>query len=264
MLGFYMDDSADHKRKTVFSVAGFVIKAGDTFETERPWVARTEREGLDYFRTYDCTNLENHFQEKLVDRYGLTTARVIADAVLADCKSFVASSPMYSYIAGVMMDDYRTVAAEPDGQIVLNEDPYVFVHHLLIGLVLDEVYQWPRAEVVAFLYDEHSKAALLQSSWADYKEANPNWANAAGIIAPLDDKTNPLIQMADLLANTGTRFFLEFQEDPDTARDKLKAWLGGNLMRVVYADARWLREMVAGNVERCRRFGAKNGMYYPP
>lgn len=265
VLGFYIDDSADHKRKTVFSVAGFVGQGDDWFDVERFWNARLEREGLDYFRTYDCVNLENEFFKKLVERHkSLNTARVIADAVLSDLRKLVATSPLYAYCAGFLMDDYRLVASEPDGQIVLNEDPYIFAHHLLMGLVLDDVNTFPRREIIAFMYDEHSKAASLQDSWVGFKEQNPNWANSAGTLAPLDDKTHAPIQVADLIARSTTRFFLEFPNDPEAAKAKLKGWLKGNLQQVVYADARWLREVVAGNVERFRALGAKAGMVKIP
>jgi Protein of unknown function (DUF3800) len=263
VLGFYIDDSADHKRKTVFSVAGFVGEGEDWFDVERFWNARLEREGLDYFRTYDCVNLENHFRERLVDRHGLNTARVIADAVLSDLKQLVATSNLYAYCLGVLMDDYRLVASEPDGQIVLNEDPYIFAHHLLMGLVLDDVNAFPRREIIAFMYDNHSKAALLQDSWAGFQEQNPNWAHSAGTLAPLDDKTNAAIQVADLIAHSTTRFFLEFPNDPE-AKAKLKGWLKGNLQRVVYVDARWLRELVAENIDRFRALGAKAAMIKVP
>lgn len=263
MLAFYMDDSADHKRKTVFSVAGFVGEGDQWFDVERLWHARLEREGLDYFRTYDCVNREGEFQKKLVDRHGLTTAGVVADALLCDLKQILANSNVYAYCLGVLMDDYRLVASEPDGQVVLNEDPYVFAHHLLIGLVLDAVNDFPRPEIVAFLYDEHSKATLLQDSWAGFKEQNPTWAKSAGTLAPLDDKRHGPIQMADLMAHSTTRFFLKFPSDPDAAKANLKDWLKGNLMRVVYADAKWLREVVAGNIERFHAIGAKAGLIYP-
>ncbi|MGH9510859.1 MAG: DUF3800 domain-containing protein [Terriglobales bacterium] len=263
MLGFYMDDSADQKRQTVFSVAGFVIEAGDTFETERSWDARLEREGIDYFRAYDCINLEGEFRKKLVDLHGLTTARVIADAVYNDCKTLAALAPMYGYAACVKMDDYRLVAGEPDGQIVLNEDPYIFAHHLLMGIVLEAVNEFPREEVVAFLYDEHSKAALLQNSWTSFRRSNPTWARPAGTLAPLDDKIHAMLQMADLFANATTRFFQEFQTGPEIARAKMKEWLGDHLMRIVYVNERWLREAVAGNVERMKKLDAKGGIIYP-
>ena len=81
-----MDDSADAQRKTVFSVAGFIAEPDQWFEAQRHWESRLKKEGLDYFRTYECINLEGEFRKKLVDRHGLTTARVIANAVLYDLK----------------------------------------------------------------------------------------------------------------------------------------------------------------------------------
>ena len=48
------------------------VKAGETFGVEHHWSARLEREGLDYFRAYDCMNLKGEFRGKSVDRYGWT------------------------------------------------------------------------------------------------------------------------------------------------------------------------------------------------
>ena len=263
MLGFYMDDSADAERKTVFSVAGFIGEGKDWFDVERHWGARLAREGLDYFRTYDCINLQGEFQRKLVDRHGLTTARVIADAVLNDLKQIVATSNIYAYCLGVLMDDYLLVASEPDGEIVLDKDPYVFAHLQQIGLVLDEVHRFPRREIVAFLYDDHSKAALLGNSWSRFKDCNPNYAKSAGIFEPLDDKLHIPIQVADLLAHTTTRTFQQWPSDPDAAKSRLKDWLQSHLMQVAYANAEYLRLLVTENVERARAMGARGGLFYP-
>lgn len=259
MLGCYIDDSADAKKQVVFSVGAFVGKPDDWFEVQRRWGKRLELEGLDYFRTYECVNLEGEFQRKLVDRHGLTTARVIADALLADLKNIIATSPLYAFCLGVLMDDYNFVASEPDGAIVLNKDPYIYAHHEIIGGVLLEARKFPYQEYIAFLYDEHSKAQLLQNSWASFKEANPNWAKSAGTLEPLDDKVHIPIQVADLLAHTTTRTFLAFRSDPQAAKDKLKGWLGNNLIEAAYANADYLRQVVAHNVERSRAMGVKGG-----
>jgi hypothetical protein len=263
MLACYIDDSADAQQKTVYSVAGFVADTAEWFDVSRYWSMRLEREGLDYFRTWECVNLEGEFQSKLVDRHGLTTARVIADAVLRDLKQLVATSKLYAFCMGVLMDDYRQVVNEPDGAIVLNKDPYVFAHQMFIGIILGEVQKFPYRQIMAFHYDEHSKAALFQKSWDGYKECNPNWANSAGILEPLDDKTNVPIQIADLLAHTTTRMFLQWRSEPEAAVSNLKSWLKGNLMRVPYTTADFLRTLVAGNVERMRAKGVKGGLIIP-
>lgn len=263
MLACYIDDSADTQQKTVYSVAGFVADSAVWFDIERYWSMRLKSEGLGYFRTWECVNLEGEFQRKLVDRHGLTTARVIADAVLRDLKELVAASNLNAFCMGVLMNDYRQVVSEPDGEIVLNKDPYVFAHQMFIGVILSEMDNFSRRELIAFHYDEHSKASLLQNSWDGYKECNPNWAKSAGILEPLDDKSHVPIQVADLLAHTTTRMFQQWRNDSEAAVANLKGWLGGNLIRVPYVNANFLRDVVAGNVERFRAKGAKGGVIVP-
>jgi hypothetical protein len=252
VLGFYMDDSADTGREKVFSVAGFVGESSDWFDVERHWSRVLEREGIDYFRTYDCVNLEGEFRRKLVDKHGLTVARVIADAMLAELKQIIATSNIFGYSLAVLMDDYRQVLSEPDGPLVLDPDPYLGSHYQLIGFVLKDLQVFPGVEVCAFLYDEHSKAHLLQQGWQYFKQANPNYAKHAGTLAPLDDKQHIPIQVADLLAHTTTRLYDRRPVDLVAAYDKLRTWLGVNLTFAAYCNAKYLRELVAANAPRIK------------
>jgi hypothetical protein len=259
VFGCYMDDSADHGRKTVFSVGGFVGESEQWFDLERHWDRALKHAGVDYFRTFDCVNLAGEFQKKLVDVHGLTTARVIADALLADLKQIATTSDIYAYCAAILMEDYRQVLSEPDGAIVLNPDPYVYSHYQLIGLVLADFLKSERFEVCAFLYDESSKAVLMQSGWEGFKKANPNWGKHAGTLAPLDDKIHIPIQVADLLAYTTTKVYASVPVDEAKVRGEqlLKSWLKAHLIRVVYADAEYLRAVVAANLERVKAHKAK-------
>ena len=207
MLGCYMDDSADHRQKTVFSVGGFVGDSEDWFDLERHWDRALKHAGVTYFRTTECVHLLEGEGQRLADVHGLNTARVIADALLNDLKQIVATSDIYAFSTAILMEDYRQVLSEPDGAIVLNPDPYVYGHYQFIGTVLDQFLKFERFEVCAFLYDESSKAALMQAGWEGYKKENPNWAKHAGTLAPLDDKVNIPIQVADLLAYTTTKVY---------------------------------------------------------
>jgi|SRR5579872_1123 len=254
VLGCYIDDSADHGRKTVFSVGGFVGEADKWFDIDRHWNLALEKAGVDYFRTYECVNLEGEFRKKLVDVHGLTTARVIADALLVDLKQIVATSDVYAFSAAVLMADYRQVLSEPEGSIVLNPDPYVYGHYQLIGCVLDEMLKFERYEVCAFLYDESSKASLMQSGWEGFKNENPNWGKHAATLAPLDDKTCTAIQMADLLAYTTTKIYASasIEEAKERGETLLRSWLKKHIIKVVYADADYLRAIVGANLERVK------------
>src|SRR5713226_1112120 len=159
-LGFYMDDSADRSRKTVFSVAGFLGYVLDWDDLEKEWEKRVKRDGIDYFRTYDCKSLSGEF-EKLVLKYGLTTARVFADAMLKDLKDMVHKAPLAAYCLGVLMDDFREAIKHPDAQMVLTDDPYFAAHQQVIILVALDACRLTPPEPVAFVYDEHSKAKAL-------------------------------------------------------------------------------------------------------
>ncbi len=254
MFGCYIDDSADHGRKTVLSVAGFVGDSETWFDIERHWGRALKGAGVDYFRSYECINLEGEFQRKLVDVHGLTTARVIADALLADLKQIVATSDIYAFSTAVLMEDYRQVLSEPDGAIVLNRDPFIYAHYQLIGLVLDEFLKYPRFEVCAFGYDESSKAALMQSGWEGFKKENPNWGKHAATLFPVDDKRCIPIQTADLLAYTTTKVYasVTVEQAKEHGEKYLKSWLNKHIIRVTYCDAEYLRRIVAANLERVK------------
>jgi hypothetical protein len=254
MLCCYIDDSADHSRKTVFSTAGFVGESEKWFEFERWWVRALNKAGIDYFHTYDYANMAGEFRRKLADVHGLTTARVIADALLAELKQLIATSDIYGFSTAVLMADYREVASEPDGSIVLNPDPYFYGHYQLIGTVLSEFLKFGRHEICAFLYDESSQASVMKTGWEGFKAANPNWGKHAGTLESADDKKCVPIQAADLLAYTTTKVYEQATVDEAKERGErlLKAWLPRHLIRVTYCDADYLRAVVEANIERVR------------
>jgi len=229
------------------------------FDLERHWDRALKHAGVSYFRTTECVNLLDGEFQRLADAHGLTTARVIADALLKDLKQIIATSDIYAFCTAVLMEDYRQVLSEPDGAIVLNPDPYIYAHYQFIGLVLAEFLKFERFEVCAFLYYETSKARLMQDGWEGYKKENPNWARHAGALAPLDDKLHIPIQVADLLAYTPTRVYASASVEEAKLRGEqhLKSWLKGHLIRVTYCDAEYLRAVVAANLERVKAHKAK-------
>jgi hypothetical protein len=178
-------------------------------------------------------------------------------AMLREMKQIISTSNIYGYSLGVLMEDYRQVLSEPDGAIVLYPDPYIGSYHQLIGIVLDELSEWPHFEVIAFLYDEHSKAHLLQASWPSFKEKNPRWGKHAGTLAPLDDKVHIPIQVADVLAYTTTQVYKQGFNDRDAGKKLLKNWLGRHMIRAVYMDARYLRTLVRANLEMMKAHRAR-------
>lgn len=251
IVGLDLDDSADHKRTIVFSVGGFLGYPGEWFELERKWETRVKDDGLSYFRTADYASMGLGWGgefDKLVDKHGLTTARVIADALVKDLKALIHKHKMAAFCLAVLMPDFRKVVSKLK-RIPFHKDPYIFAHHQLIGLVAEDVLKMKAPPVVAVAYDENSKSAELQRSWVPFKEANPTWGEALGTLAPLNDKLNPAIQIADLIAHTTTDTFRSRHKDPSAGIAELREWLP-MLRRVAYVDEKYLRKVLAENARR--------------
>jgi hypothetical protein len=243
VLTFYMDDSADKKRERIFVVSGFLGRADVVFEAERHWKARVEKDGLKYFRTTNCNNLDGEF-ERLVKIHGWIGARQIADDLLSDLWPILKSADLLGFCFLGPMSDYNTVQAEPYSEYVFERDPYIQAHQHLIHHVAAWVCENVKPpEPVAFAFDEHNKAALLMERWDKQKDRFPKIAPCMGTMMPLDDRQSPAIQMGDLLANTAKRVFEDRMSDPKVALEDLTRICGHNLTWVGMWDEKYLREL---------------------
>ena len=187
MLAFYMDDSADQKHEKLFVVAGFLGTTEVWFEAERQWEARVKREGLDYFRTTECRSLRGEFC-KLVAKHGVEKAREIADQLLEDLWAIIKSVNLLGFCFLGPMPAYRQVQSESYSQYVYERDPYIEAHqHLIYHVAAQVCDKLKPSEPVAFVFDEHNKAAALQARWPQVKATSPKAAPCMGTLAPLDD-----------------------------------------------------------------------------
>jgi hypothetical protein len=251
IVGLNLDDSADRKRRIVFSVAGLLGYPNEWFELERKWEQLVRGAGLSYFRTADYMSMGLGWGgefDKLVAKHGLTTARVIADALVQDLKELIHGHKMAAFCLAILMPDFNEVVSKLR-RVPFHKDPYIYAHHQLIGLVAEEVLKMKAPPVIAVAYDGNSKSAELKRSWVPFKNANPTWGATLGTLAPLDDKLNPSIQIADLIAHTTTDTFRSRHKDPSAGIAELREWLP-MLMRVAYVDKKYLRTVLAHNARR--------------
>src|ERR1700682_6045491 len=185
MLAFYMAYSADHKAESVYALAGILANTDEWFELEKDWEQRLKQDGLDYFRPYECKSLDGEF-EKLVSKHGLTTARVLANALMQDMKAIVHRTIINSYFLGISMPDYRK-AVSIAGSDKLQDDPYFYSHQQLITLVtMDFKARAKKFEPIAFMYDERQQSPIKDISWSRFKELNFGCSEYMGTIAPAD------------------------------------------------------------------------------
>jgi hypothetical protein len=239
-----MDDSADKKQEKVFVVAGFLGRSEVVFEAERYWENRLRADGIAYFRSNECHTLTGEF-EKLVDQYGKEDARKKADALLDDLWPIIRSANLYGFCFLGSMPAYKSVQQEPYSEYVFERDPYVQVHeHLIYNVARWVCNNQKPPEPVAFVFDEHNKAARLEGRWSEVKVNSPAAAPCMGTLAPLDDRISPAIQMGDLLANTTQHVFKDrVTTDPRAAFKDLEMACGKNLKWIAAWDENYLREL---------------------
>jgi hypothetical protein len=104
-------------------------------------------------------------------------------------------------------------------------------------------------EPVAFVFDEHNKAATLLSRWSQMKEVSPKAAPCMGTLAPMDDRKYPAVQMEDLLANTAKRAFENEMHDPSVALEKLRQACVRYLTWVAAWTEDYLRELREAGID---------------
>ena len=265
MFSISLDDSHDGQKKKIFVVGGFLGDSADWFEVERHWEKRVKDEELAYFRATECFSLRGEFQ-RLVTKYGAVQARKKSEVLLEDLKLIIKASNLRAFCLGISIEDYIAVRDEPDGHLVLQDDPYMHAHEVLIYDVARVVCASPYRSPVAFSYDEHNKAAALQGGWASYKERHPLAAECMATLMPLDDKKVPALQAADLIAHTTKRYF-EFRIDNNLPMQRagsevelaeLKEW-ARQICRVWFWDKEHLREIVRDSVESVQKRLSRTG-----
>ena len=209
MLAFYMDESADQRQERIFSVSGVLADMDLWCEFDGEWRARLKHDEVQYFRTSDYFAMEGEFR-KMADRYGLTNARVLANALFADLKAILKSYDVHFFCLGCPIATLQEVRREPRPWIVLNSDPYVMAHEELIYRTARMVRESSQPEPIAFIFDENDKGeAFSDIGWAEFKSNiyPRSIAQCMTTLAPLDDKKFPALQAADLIAHTARRAF---------------------------------------------------------
>jgi hypothetical protein len=243
-----MDDSADEERKNIFVVAGFLGQTETWFEAERHWERRVKDVGLDYFRATECHSLRGEFQ-KLVNAHGMKKAREIRDELLADLKSIIKSSNLLAFCFLGPIPDYSRAVADSYGPYVFERDPYIQAHlHLIYHVAAEACDHIKSPEPVAFVFDEHNKAAALQGRWPEVKKNSPIASRCMGTLAPLDDRISPAIQMGDLMAHSAKRAFEHRLDDLKSGLTDLQEWTS-NLQWVASWDEKYLRDLMDASID---------------
>jgi hypothetical protein len=250
-----LDESADRERKHVFVVAGYLARQGNWTEIERQWMLRLERESdpqpMKYFSNSECMSFAGEFARFRDNaKYPKPQGRLAADKIRDDLQDIMKGAPAAGFALGVLLKDYRRVRKSSRARSLLGTDPYEQTYAMtmicIAGNLEDEM---PSREVVAYLCDDHDKAANVRSVYDELKRQNPICGQWMGSLSHMDNKKSPALQAADLLAARCKDFLVKMITSPDTQklRDTFKSRVGGDVS-IKYLDTKSLKLLVDANL----------------
>src|SRR5215470_2174827 len=203
VLGLYADDSHDRKMETIISAGALIGWPYLIFDAECRWQKRIDRDGITYFRSFDCENLSGEFDPHK-HGWSLNVGSTIARAVRNDFVSIITSKTGIAGIGtGFLLDDFRdVVSSNSTARDYWGTDPTIAVYKLLITTVLQLLdIDWPesRGLPIAFTFDDHANWKEAEEAYRQLKVNDP-LGDRMGYVAHADDKAHPPLQMADLIA----------------------------------------------------------------
>jgi plasmid stabilization system protein ParE len=252
-----LDESADRERKHIFVVVGYLARQSNWTEIERQWMRRLEQESdpqpMKYFSASECSFLSGEFS-RFRDRhkYPKPQGRLAADKVKNDLQDILKKGPAAGFALGALLKEYRAIRKSSRARTILNADPYVETYTMtMICIAGDLAEQMPSREVVAFLCDEHDKAANIRSIYDELVRQNPTCGQWMGSLSHMDNKKSPALQAADLLAAECKDVLTEHAKGGPARklRDTFRKRVGGNV-GVRYLDERSLKLIVDANLPR--------------
>ncbi len=213
----YLDDSKDSQQSKMLVCAGWIGERNDWLNFCHRWNRRLSDDGIAYFKTSEYKMLKGQF-EKFRQRPkpdGRNACKAIRDDLLDIIQSY---DNLRSVGVCIPMDEWKAVSNRPEAIGVL-EFPYrraiesVWVQTIRRGFRRSKSH---RNSVVAFVHDDGPDYPELASLYSNFKTVNPKTAKYLVGFSGLDDKVNPPLQAADLIANHCLEIGLEWMDGGKT------------------------------------------------
>lgn len=244
ILALYADDSSDRKGENLLCAGALFGWPHDIFEIERKWQMRLDRDGIKYFRSYDCDALEGEFG--IPKHRNLNTARAVADSVRHDLTEILLSGKAAGALSvSLLLKDFENlVANNPQARDYFGVNAATVTYKILIRDVITRLTQdWPEdATPIAFTFDNHTKFLEAEEAYRDLRR-DSLFAERMGYVGHADDKKHPPLQMADLIASVARKQTLEWLKDKRVQLPRFKAFTEVN--RFYFAGVLGEKELLA-------------------
>jgi hypothetical protein len=247
-----LDESADRLQRHAYVVAGLLTTGENWFKIESAWNKRLAKDGLTYFKTNEYRGLKGQFA-KFRDQklYPPPAGRKAAQELLFDLELILKSEDLIGLCIALNLSDYRRIRKSAKARKLLPPNPYRLAYETAMVAIATRISQSDYPRIIAFLFDEHSKATQLVNGYSSLKAANPNAATWMGSLTIGKDSEWAAIQAADLVAGICKDYFVKYFSglivDEMTAAQQLKAEIG-NHVAPLYIDEVALKKIIRGNL----------------
>jgi hypothetical protein len=234
----FLDDSKDKGAHRVMVSAGFYA-GRDKWESFRiDWKKVLNKHNLSYFKSSECHSVSGEFAQfrKGPEPYAKQDERDRAREIRAELKSILTQHPAIRGIGvAVQLEDYRRIAALPEALNVLPPDPYRAALSSVMFETVQHMRKVTRHSIVDFVHDQEDDFNDLRVCYRAFREMNPKTAKFMGGFAPMNDKTTPALQAADLIANHMTFLMGKKLDSKDAVIE-----MPENLSRLGYWDEQYI------------------------
>ncbi|MGD0235362.1 MAG: DUF3800 domain-containing protein [Syntrophorhabdales bacterium] len=211
ILTAYLDESADEKRKDFFCVGAILTSEYHWKEIEKRWAKRLSEDDIEYFSATNCKAVKGPFWKLRKKCGSFLLAKKTADKIRSDLEEILLSFPWIGFGIGIFMSDYKEVLnTSLIATTFYSEDPTIAAYSQAMYEIVRAVRREAQKYAVAYIIDDSTYSDKIINAFKALKKIHPTLAKSIATILPLDDKTVPSLQAADLIANITKDGFLEW------------------------------------------------------
>jgi len=219
----YIDDSSDGKQEKYVIACALI---GSQQEWTRVFVlwedALREDPEIKYFHSKEWRSLSGEFSQfKDVLKWPKPSGGEAANKKRDSLCKILIKSKLRGIAVSAMMPDYKRIREAYPNEVVsfFGKGPFEAAFQSLIFECGKEVGEASEASVIGFICDENQNAVEHTQLYLQFKKKNPQTAKVLAGIGHFDDKFNPGVQAADLMAHIVNQFISKYVTDGECSEE---------------------------------------------
>lgn len=214
LFNAYIDDSADRNRERIVLGAAIIGGPEEWRKLGNEWNARLKIDEIAYFKASHCRSLNGQFHKwrNLPDGEG----KVKADKLRDDLDFIIRNSRLMTLGVVLPIPFYRTMKHAPHYFGEIPDNPYHLAFEQTIAECGKAMRLMNRNNMVSFAHDDGDDFPILHELYKLFKKhpKNRQYAHTLRDFVPLDDKTHPPVQAADLAADVVRQYAEDWAVNP--------------------------------------------------